>query len=696
MSNPRDGKMSSSLQTYIERLELQAKPNSNDERHVLYTKLFNAYGKYFGGDEAHSVGSTSEGLKLRSRHDGGDADFLVCSGRLRIPIASLEPREATPCYMRVKGDMLPAAFREHLVDGYLSADLVRQVNPKLFTTFRAIFTIVTTPSDGIPGRHSRVTTIGLPMKVGTARKEFRNLVIEGVDTPDFRSQRSRLTLARRSHVAAQLRSRRSEVRMNASDFMIIRRILNAFIDLEVPGSAGSMFGQLNKFASLLRSVFERPSLEDNNDDGEERVEFNNDLDEEDANRSYKATYDEMTSKDFVPAVKIDGKLKCMVDWYDRVIKGRWPPRDLAEEIFNTDLFLVARDAPIDPNHALDFCLSFNKMEMTLCRRLTAVQRKVYLILKSYLNGILKKKHEELGIELKLKSYYLKTVLFWVCEQEDPSIWTLDVLSPLKKVLGFLQKCLAERHLSHYFVIKSNLFAEMKDLDFDVLRECITEIKDDPVHSIEEFFNQDANSRAEVWLTEEEVRCIMEMRQDGGDQEAMDRLEDALIDIQRGFNESVRVENDKPPIKQAVLEVLDKFFEDERAKEVTSAANNMQLGGASNRNPNPSPLSLFSGLIGSYVTSGGQQSVNRERVGQVSDALQLLGQFSPEVSQHINILGGRRGIETVVAQQGRSKEEQRQQIRAVTERYLSCPDEEVGDVRMELKYIYAGYFLGRVE
>lgn len=706
------GKMTDQIfDYYMKQLEEHATPTTNDKRHISYVKYINAFLSLFGKERVYLVGSTGELLKLRMSKFGGDADFLLCSGKLEIPIDNIEERKDFPCYVKIRADNLRSDTLGNIADGYLSADLLRDVRPELFTILRAIYTEVTTSSDFIPGRKSRMTTIGVPMKVGLARTEFRNLQVEGDSLP--KRPMKRLIYDRSADVIAKLRKRWRGVHINMSDMKMLQRILKIVRMAKVPGSRGDNHGQMNYFAEMLESVMKRCVLEQetNGDDCAEAtvgdVESSTNMEQtpqSDTHPKVRATYSDMTKKDYVPALKVigDGRLRCLSEWVKRVEKGSWPPRNVVDEILNTDVFVVAREAPLDPESCKDFCLSFNLAEMKLGQCLTNIQRRVYLILKSYLNGVFQKRHRALSREMRLKTYYLKTAFFWVCERENPQIWTEEnVIDAVKTVLQYLLRCVQGKNLSHYFV-DSNLFFELEDLDCDILQHCIDEVLNNPVESIGEFkfINKDSDEREEIWLTANEARSLVELKEDSGRLQHLDKLEDEMIDMIRGFNEGPRDANGRAPIKEAVLKAFDIFFEEERQKGSDNGRSNFSVGematGNTTRRGKVPQAAAIAGLLGNFVTGGGSTSMNSRDANERMNVLLGLGSLIPGGSEFIADIGGREGVQRVLQQTTSQDVDYAEELRNSIDRYLSCSDKEEDSCALELKQKLTSYFIGREE
>ncbi|XP_060601209.1 uncharacterized protein LOC132754574 [Ruditapes philippinarum] len=701
------------LQTYIARLEEHAKPVANDKRYMSYVKYINAFLSCFCKERVYLVGSTGEGLKLKRSQNYGDADFIMCSGRLEIPIENIEERPDLRCYVKIRADNLRRDICGELIDGYLSADMLRELRPELFTFLRAIFSEVTTNLDTMPGTISRVTTIGLPMKVGLGAIEFRNLEIDG-DILNKKWSNKRLKVDRDMRVVSKLKERWRNVQLNAQDMKITHRILKVIKLGKVPGSKGENFGNINKFADDLDSVMKRIPLEQeqgpdniNVPSGDHSKEIYEDVSTMD--EKIKATYTAMATRDFVPALRIigDRKLACLVEWRKRVEKANWPPGDVAQKIFNTDVYLVARDAPLKADHSRDFCYSFNLAELKLAECLSTTQRQVYLILKSYLSGRLQKLHTGLGkSEMKFKTYYLKTSFFWVCEREDPFLWgKQNVITAVKKVLQFIMQCLQQKRLPHYFV-NSNLFVELDDFECDVLQDCIRQILCEPIDSIGDFeFIKDnhGSMRVEILLDVDQVQCLSELKEDGGRIKHLDNLEDALIDIHRGFNESPRDVNGNVPIKEAVDKLFEVFIEEDRQKQISDGISNISIRGAEDGNSTQAiagahvpQTAAVAGLLNNFITGGRTLPMNSRESNQRMDLLLSIGSMFRGGPEIIASLGGQDGVRSVLQQTADRSVDPVLELKIVVGKYLSCSDEEEETLAQEILHKATAYFLARQE
>ncbi|XP_052766716.1 uncharacterized protein LOC128207687 isoform X1 [Mya arenaria] len=672
---------------------------TNDRRHTRYVNYINAFLRNVGKEQAHLVGSTAEDLKLRWSTDGGDADILLVSGRLHIPVENIIPRSDTPRYVWLRGDNINERYRGNLVDGkYLSAQLLRTVNPQLFTTLRAIYTIVSSPADFVPGTERRVTSIGVNTKVGFARIEMRNLVLDNNAFP--KKARGRHVGDRCANVTAQLKLRWRGAHVYQEDVKTLKRVLKMATLLKVPGTKGEHHGQFDYFATMLSEALRlHPPFEDDGD-GEEVIAFENDLDsdEQDVSERIRATYDKKNGEDFVPAARVSGKLQCMVDFRNRMTHAAWPTQSTAEEIFNNDVFVICRSAPLNPSADKDFCLGFNLSEITLSQNMPEVAKTVYIIMKSYLKGLFQKRFNAKNREeVRLKSYHVKTAIFWTLEKHGScSFWagTSDdsILKGIQYVLENINKCLKDRQLCHYFVTNSNMFDGFQEEEYSLCEACVDEIMKDPVGSIAHFFDMDKAKKAEYWLSAEEFEQVMALRNDGGRKDFVDRLEDALIDILRGSNEAPRSPDGSSPIRNAALGVIDLFRNEEQEK-----AEGKQSRRESNCERQLGPEHVLSGnRSGASVVAGLLNMLPHKRkdVQKWTDGLVQIASLFPESRKYIDMVGGSSGVQNVL--QAASSSDPLAEIRAAMDRYLSCPDDVVDSVAMELKQKISAYFIGRKE
>lgn len=659
------------LQDKLKQLQELAKPRPTDKRHAQYAKYINAFLEPFGTERVYLVGSTGENSKLRWSTDGGDADFVFVSGKLVIPSGNLEYRVGMKDYVWIKSDNLNWKFCEDSI--YFCPEVLKTVSPELFTFLRGIYLCVTATNDSIPFR--KATAIN--SKVGLAIEEYDNLKIEG---PDY-SHTGKNEQSKRDRSASfmqYLRTRWQSVPPNPEGVKVFRRILNLITSIKVPGWQN----KFSYFASALDAAFQRPSIQDtSNDLVDDFKEDEDNCEPGNPNTPYqekiKATFTDKSSMDFVPALRLAGELPFMEEYFRRIKTSPWPGKSIADKIYKQDIFIISRLAPAEPSNERDFRLSFNLQEITLVQNFPPVAKEIFIALKAYLKGTFQKHYKKYEVKNKLRSYHMKTIMLWMCEHEKMDFWDKkNMVIGLSKVLEFLKTCLKDKKLDHYF-IRSNLFCGFEDSDFDVHSACVENILIDPVGHIDTFFEIDKEVIGEVMLTAEEVRYLKRMEGDGGRSNYIDQLEDAVIDFTRGLNESQINGNGNDLTKDAVLNVVDLFIEDEKAEVENEAAGNSELRGIVD-------------LANNFITSGGDNSDNSEAANQKLDFLLGLATLFPAGKSFVKNIGGKTGIQNILKKDTNVNKYDR--LREAVVRFLSCSDENLETVAGELKQELMRYFI----
>jgi hypothetical protein len=247
------------------------------------------------------------------------------------------------------------------------------------------------------------------------------------------------------------------------------------------------------------------------------------------------------SKDFIPAFPISGKPKFLNDWKNR--ERHWPLKNVVDDIYNSEFFVVAKPALTNQDKAKDFCLAYNNAEIKLARSMTPVQKKVVLIIKAIKKCLLNEYSEI------LTTFHWKTAVYWKSENLDSSMLqdtTENVLNLFLIVLEHMIDCLHRQELYHFF-IPSNLFAGM---DQNVASEIATEIqriRKEPITSLRIFFEeQNLNKWKYETIPREKVEQFRQAYNDPRDSSNID----IIVSILRRFS------NEKTEtVKQALRDVL---------------------------------------------------------------------------------------------------------------------------------------------
>ena len=583
------------FENYVERILKQAKQSMNDKRYATYVLYINEFLKFFGTEKCFLVGSCAENTKLTWSKDDGDADFLGVSGKLSVPVKEIESRPDNPDFVWIRGEHLDLEHTlkaDLIVDNcgqkYLPTSVLRDVDPRLFTFLRGILKFVGCTSDSYPivGTPLRRTTTGTISKVGLERTQFRKLTI--VDKEKIPQLRKYIDLPKRLP-PRKSSEKQKQLSKEGYKFETLQKTLELFALFSDGGPTEERHSRFDHFTDVVKLLLGRwkaerdpvsvVSVEDDcgedknaicteniGDSGDPTMDKTEKVNSEYVVNDFnlptdvKATYKEKFMVDLVPALKIEGKLECMEEWYRR--GGNWPSeKKLRDEIYNSDCYVIAKTAPFEEDQR-NFCLAFNHAELKLAKSLTATQRTCYLLLKAYHKGIFVKTMEKIPTTHPLKTFHLKTVLYWVLESTgDTSMWWEEnLIKALRNVLMYLQNSLRNRMLLHYFT-GTNLFLCFETDICSALVAEIDKILKRPVACLQSFFDLENQGDIEVILTNDQVKCLIDMSQDGGVENEANVIENIMEDFVRGFQEAPKDENGDVLIKQAMDDVMQVVFED---------------------------------------------------------------------------------------------------------------------------------------
>ncbi|XP_045176564.2 uncharacterized protein LOC123537073 [Mercenaria mercenaria] len=454
----------------VKRLEQMAEPSRNDIRYGQYVQYVNCAVSKFVDEKAYLVGSTAERTKLSFSKDDGDADVLIVSGKLQVPVENLEFKVHNRCYVWLKAGDHCKNLGLEIIDGrYLSASSLRELRPELFTMLRAIHSQMTASFDRLPYAGRKDTQVTVPSKVGLASTKYEGLKLYGNQAQHDRQYRPKEFLHRSEKTKDVLIKRWKTVQVRENDTKMLRRALKVLKIAKHPGGRGQSNGQLSFVVQAIDDAISRPKptfsqnipslhckretyANESYEEIDKNVTYENDLNEDNHEKNrietMRVTYKSKHHRDFVPALKIIGDIEYLMEWKRRVEATGWTDSRI-NDIYSTDIFVVSRLAPVNPNIDEDFCLSFNLSEQKLVKSMTNVQRRVFLLLKCFLKGIFEEKHMKEGIEMKMKTYHVKTFLFWLYESYNHSAEVDDfetVYVLLQTALGFLRSKLIEKEL----------------------------------------------------------------------------------------------------------------------------------------------------------------------------------------------------------------------------------------------------------
>nr|XP_022304030.1 uncharacterized protein LOC111111375 [Crassostrea virginica] len=141
-------------------------------------------------------------------------------------------------------------------------------------------------------------------------------------------------------------------------------------------------------------------------------------------------------------------------WIDRCLS--WPDREVVNEIVSNGCHFVPIGNPLGLHEHEEWRISFSLAEHKLVHSMNHCQFLTYGLLKIFLKEVIDKQSEE-TCKL-LCSYHMKTVIFWVIQQNAVPLWC-----PQNLLVGFwvcfklLLKWVYEGVCPNFFIPENNLF-----------------------------------------------------------------------------------------------------------------------------------------------------------------------------------------------------------------------------------------------
>ncbi|XP_063424641.1 uncharacterized protein LOC134708212 [Mytilus trossulus] len=158
--------------------------------------------------------------------------------------------------------------------------------------------------------------------------------------------------------------------------------------------------------------------------------------------------------DFAICLKCDKWVTQAKPWVSRP-RTTWPTPELITKIAYCGVLFVPIGCKGSTNENLEWRMSFSVAEKCLIFSFSHTQLLVYALLKILLKEIVDKHQDVKGL---LCSYFLKTLMFWISEESEPSIWRPDNIIPcFMACLQRLIYCVEYSTLLHYFIPDNNLF-----------------------------------------------------------------------------------------------------------------------------------------------------------------------------------------------------------------------------------------------
>ena len=184
--------------------------------------------------------------------------------------------------------------------------------------------------------------------------------------------------------------------------------------------------------------------------------------------------------DRVSAIECMGWPCSACEWISR--KPRyWPQEDTIEKIAASGFMVVPKPSNILGDTTKEWRFSFSIPEALLFDTFEECHAMVYYMLRSLYTRSLKEK-----LYGSLTSYHLKTVMFWMLEETEPSCWSreriVDIfMLALKKLLKFTRK----GFLPHYFIPSHNLFYTTSNEGLELATRQIVFVLNQPLDALDQ-------------------------------------------------------------------------------------------------------------------------------------------------------------------------------------------------------------------
>ena len=156
------------------------------------------------------------------------------------------------------------------------------------------------------------------------------------------------------------------------------------------------------------------------------------------------------------------------EFFTRHRRNNWPPKAMLDDIRRYGLHLVPVGAPGSCTEELQWRLSCSRAEVLIASHLTDLQRCAVIAFKICKTA--------LGKDGKvIKSYFIKTALFWLCEQTQTEEWK-SVTQVVLKLLDYLDEAVSKGNLPCYFWSRINLLRFVSGADREAMKKALETIR----------------------------------------------------------------------------------------------------------------------------------------------------------------------------------------------------------------------------
>ncbi|VDI13075.1 Hypothetical predicted protein [Mytilus galloprovincialis] len=135
-------------------------------------------------------------------------------------------------------------------------------------------------------------------------------------------------------------------------------------------------------------------------------------------------------------------------------RSSWPDNKLVTAVVKHGVLFVPIGCKGSLNENLEWRISFSMAEKQLIHSFSHTQL-CYALMKIILKDTVEEKHGGL-----ICSYFLKTIMLWLCEETSPSQWNpRNIITCFRNCLRRLIYCVEHNTCLHYFIPENNLFKD---------------------------------------------------------------------------------------------------------------------------------------------------------------------------------------------------------------------------------------------
>ena len=197
-----------------------------------------------------------------------------------------------------------------------------------------------------------------------------------------------------------------------------------------------------------------------------------------------------SSMDILFCIPVQWNKEYRLSFLKRLNSKRWPRKHVKnlDSLLKKRVYAIPKPDPNSETGDLRWRLSFSVIEVELARSLNDIQRRCYRVLKALIKYNI---NRTLPADTqKFPSYYLKTAMFWFCENLPEDSWTIQNIGiQWLKLLHSIIDSLKNKKLPMYFVPTYNLLDDKDANTVNIWKRHLKNICGNPLESFTNFWSK---------------------------------------------------------------------------------------------------------------------------------------------------------------------------------------------------------------